>query len=191
MTDPRYLFPHRMVTFDGTFTDVENAAGDLLWRAMEHRVPVTVGFFEHRKDERNRPMYGEDAHGYRVPLYVHTVRTFELYEVATNSDNDQLVFRGMDRCPADRSDPQQVKWGKPGIRRVVAGRITDITVHARQSYRYPNAYFLGKVREHAREHGGHPHWSRIADLTTDALWEVIQLADSREDAIQRAALVKL
>lgn len=190
MSDVRYRFPHRMVTFDGTFTDVEETAGELLWRAMDERVPVTVGFYEHRKDERNRPMYAEDEHGMRVPLYVHAVRTFELYEVAENEDNGQLVFRGMDRCPADRSDPANVKWGKPGIRRVVAGRVTDITVHARQSYRYPNAYFLGKVREHAREQAS-PHWQRIADLTRDALWEVIKLADSTESAIHRAAMARL
>jgi hypothetical protein len=176
----------RLRTFSGTFEEVESTAGEVLWAAMEARHPVTVGFWEVRKDDRRRPMSTIDPEtGLRVPLFVHAVRTFELYEVAANEDNGQLVFRGMDRCPADRSDPTDVKWGRPGIRRVVAGRVTDVTVHRRQSYRYPNQHFISRVRQHAKAQHDH-RWAHVATLTDDAIWHMIEEADSTEDAINRA-----
>lgn len=184
--DGTYHFPRTMVTFTGDFATVENDAGDLLWEAMKARHPVTVGFWEIRKDTRNRPMHTTDPDtGLRTPLLIHAVRTFELYEIAAAEDTGNLVFRAMDRCPADRSNPHDIKWGKPGIRRVVAGRVTDVTVHRTQRYQCPNPYFLKMVRDHAKAQTDH-RWARIAALTDDALWHMIERADTTEDAINRA-----
>jgi hypothetical protein len=49
----------------------------------------------------------------------------------------------------------------------------------------PNAYFIGRVRAHAAEHAGEG-WGRVAALTDDALWSLIDEASSSDDAIERA-----
>lgn len=145
------------------------------------RHPVTIGYFETRKELRP-PARGDGPPAwYPVPnQYVPAVRTMEFFDFDESADG-HLYFTGLDRCPRD-----DVNWnvfGPPRIRRVRADRIEDITVHTKSTYRLQNRYFIDRVREHAQTQ----RWGPIASLTDDALWSVIELATSRQDAVTRAA----
>lgn len=158
-------------------------ARELILRAMERRWRVTVGFWEVRKDDRRRPVKGPDGN----ELYVHTVRTFEPFDVnrvslAEYYDmdwSDTDYFTAMDACPRD--------GGGAAIRRCRFDRVTDITIHRRSPYRMLNAHFIGRVRQHAAELNGEG-WGAVAALTDDALWALIEEAWSTDDAIAKATV---
>lgn len=159
---------------------------DVILRAMDRRWRVTVGFWEARTEEyeaegvkkKRKVRVLDPATGRMTDTFVHTVRTLEPFDVAESASNDVYVT-AMDACPRD--------GGGPAIRRVRLDRITDVTVHKYCSYRMPNAHFIGRVRAHAAEHAGEG-WGRVAALTDDALWALIDEASSSDDAIERAAV---
>lgn len=158
-------------------------AEDLILYAMDEdrRHPVTIGYWEQRKALRQvNKRDGTTAMEWKpVPgQFVRTVRTIEMFDVTDESGH--TVFKGMDRCPRDQ-DNWEHAYGPPAIRSVRADRITSITVGNGQ-YRLKNAYFIERVRDHARAAG----WAKINALTDDALWELIKFSHSREDAEQRA-----
>ena len=138
--------------------EAEDIAGEYLLAALELRRPVTIGFWEQRKekdptDGKVRTVKDPDG----TPLMVHTVRTYELFDIAENQTNGQIRFLAVDRCPRDPDDP--ARHGKPGIRSVVASRVTDITIHD-APYRTRNQYFIDRVRDSV--HGA-------ANLTDDTI----------------------
>jgi hypothetical protein len=146
---------------------------DILLHAMDKRWRVTVGFWEVKRDDNRRII--KDAHGREQ--YVHTVRTMEPFDI--DGPTGQEYVTAMDALPRD---------GKgAAIRRFRVDRVTDITVHKRSPYRMPNAYFIGRVRAHAAEHEGEG-WGRVAAMTDDALWSLIDEASSTQDAIDRATV---
>lgn len=156
-------------------SEAEDIAGEYLLAALELRRPVTVGFWEQRKakdpaDGKVRVVKGPD----KQPLMVHTVRTYELFDIAENESNGQIRFLAVDRCPRDPDNPDA--HGKPGIRSVVASRVTDVTIHD-APYRTRNQYFIDKVRDAV---------PGAANLTDDTIWHIIRTAPSRADAEQLA-----
>lgn len=163
--------------------EVEEDAEALLKYAIKRQWPVTVGFWEVRKDETTgKPIKVRDPEtGLLTPLRVHTVRTYEVYMIDRNQKTGQLYARAMDRCPRDRSKPG-APFGKPGIRSVILAEITDITIHKWCRYHYPNQHFIDRVKQHARDNG----WTALPD-TAEAIWHVIQRAESTDDAIDKAA----
>lgn len=159
-------------------------AEDLILAAMaeDARHPVTVGFYETRVEWRHPKRGTGPAKWYRVPgQYVHAVRTFEFFDF--DGTPDGVYFTGIDRCPLDEDHPAR-PHAKPGIRTVVARRITDITVHRQLKYSYPNRYFIDQVRAHAEQ----SRQRRVSSLTDDAIWHMISLARDPQDAARRAGL---
>lgn len=67
--------------------------------AMEHRCPVRVSFFEHKKDAQGEREYQGDR-----ALFVKTTRTVEPYELAVTSDGRRIV-RVVDRAPEGSNGP--------------------------------------------------------------------------------------
>lgn len=171
-------------------------ARELVLRAMERRWRITVGFWEVRKEDHTDPVSGKTTRrpvkvrdpetGKMVDAMVHTVRTFEPFDVNRMSLaeyydeewSDTDYFTSMDAHTAE---------GKPGIRACRFDRVTDITIHKRSPYRMPNAYFIGRVRQHAAEYDGEG-WGAVAALTDEALWSLIDEASSPSEAIKTAAV---
>lgn len=167
-------------------------AADLILGAMSEdaRHPVTVGYFESRKEFRAPKRGDGEAKWFPVPgQYVHTVRTMEFFDFGevpslasdapASAAEPGLWFDGIDRCPRD--DHDWLKHGPPRIRKVRADRITDLTVHTTSQYILRNAHFIKRVRDHAAAAG----WVKINLLTDDALWSLIHLATDPDDAISR------
>lgn len=150
--------------------DADHAV-DVVLRAMDRRWRVTVGFWEVKRDDNRRIV--KDSQGREQ--YVHTVRTLEPFDIDGPSGEEFVT--AMDACPRN--------GGGPAIRRFRVDRVTDMTVHKRSPYRMPNTHFIGRVRAHAAEHSGEG-WGRVAALTDDALWSLIDESASTQDAIDRA-----
>lgn len=165
---------------------------DLLMDAFDKRHPVTVGYWETRKELR--PVHKRDGSVVEewcaVPgQFVRTVRTIEIFDVdevlaglGTKSEPG-VYFRCMDRCPRD--DKDWTRFGPPRIRTVRVDRITDITVHTKLTYRLKNTHFIERVRAHALATGR----ADVATLTDDAIWTMIHLAADPKDAITKAGMV--
>lgn len=147
----------------------------------DKRHPVTLGYKETRKELRPPKRGNGPPAWYPVPgHYVFTVRTMEFFDLE-ETEAGHICFIGLDRCPRD--DVDWLAFGPPKIRKVRADRIEDLTVHVKSVYRLVNAYFIQKVRDHAKAQ----RWPTIPALTDDALWSVIELAHDPTDAIGRAA----
>lgn len=157
----------------------EDEARALITAAMAARHPVTVGFFETRRAQREvKKRDGSTAIEWEpVPgLMVSAVRTLEPFNIEQTAAGDWIV-QAMDRCPRSEKD-WEGSYAPPGIRTVRLDRITDLTVHVKSGYALRNAYFLGKVRAHAEEYG----YAHLVPSTEPALWELIKTATSREHA---------
>lgn len=147
------------------------------------RYPVTLGFWETRKELR--PVKKRDGSvvdewkPVKPAQYVHAVRTMEFFHYE-ESEEGNAFLQGLDRCPRDSKDWS--RHGPPAVRAVRIDRITDLTVHRKSRYLLQNQYFIVKAREFAEEQG----LSKVLKLTDDALWEVIKRAHSRQDAEVRA-----
>jgi hypothetical protein len=152
-------------------TDDPDRTLALVLAAMDKRWRITVGFWEVMRDDQRRLI--KDAAGREQ--YVHTVRTLEPFDVDGPTGEEYVTC--MDATPR--------REGRPAIRRFRVDRATDITVHKRSRYRMPNTYFIGRVRSHAAERAGEG-WGRVAALTDDALWSLIERASSTDDAIDCA-----
>lgn len=156
-------------------TDDPDRALSLVLAAMDKRWRITVGFWEERSEtyvdgegrKKRRRFPGQ---------YVHTVRTLEPFFV--DGPTGEEYVQCMDVTP--RSEPG------PGIRTFRVDRATDITVHKRSPYRMRNAYFIGRVRAHAAEHSGEG-WGKVAALTDEALWSLIERASTANEAVATAA----
>lgn len=157
-------------------------ARELILRAMGRRWRVTVGFWEVRKDKNRKPVKGPNGE----ELFVHTVRTFEPFDVNGMSIEDYYGGTWADADYFTAMDAHTAE-GRPGIRRCRFDRVTDITIHKRHPYRMPNTYFIGQVRQHAAQMNGEG-WGGVAALTDDALWALIEEAWSRDDAVNKAAM---
>jgi hypothetical protein len=187
VTTTRYL--HIPDTPDGVTLATDTILGAM---SEDARHPVTVGYFETRKEWRHPKRGTGPAKWYPVKgQYVHTVRTVEFYGFGETTDGPDsgVFFEGIDRCPlSDTEPPHPLTQGRthtaPAIRRVCARRITDLTVHRQITYHYPNQYFIDSVRAHAIA------WGRpdVSSLTGDAIWHKISLATDTDDALRRAGL---
>jgi hypothetical protein len=151
--------------------DDPDQALTLVLAAMDKRWRITVGFWE----ERSEIINGKRR---RFPgQYVHTVRTLEPFDVDGPTGEEYVTC--MDATPRHER--------VPAIRRFRVDRVTDLTVHKRSPYRMRNTYFIGRVRAHAADHAGEG-WGKIAALTDEALWSLIERASSTDDAIERATV---
>lgn len=157
---------------------------DVILTAMDRRWRVTVGFWEVRTEyyddmgvrKRRKVRAVDPATGRLVDTFVHTIRTLEPFDVDGPTGAEYVTAM----------DAQPRSGDGPAIRRLRADRVTDITVHKRSPYLMRNAHFIGRVRQHAAEHDGEG-WGRVAALTDDALWSLIDHASSTDDAIERAS----
>jgi hypothetical protein len=173
-------------------------ARELLLRAMERRWRVTVGFWEVRTEyvevdgvmKRRKVRVRNPVTGKLEDTYVHTVRTFEPFDVNGASLDDYFTSDWSDADYFTAMDAHPRPDGGPAVRRCRFDRVTDITIHKRHPYRMPNAHFMGRVRQHAAELDGEG-WGQVAALTDEALWSLIKEAWSSDDAIEKAELYAL
>jgi len=152
---------------------------DMVLGAMDRRWRITVGFWEAKTimvdGKRKKVREVDPVTGRKRDVMVHTVRTLEPFDI--DGPTGEEFVTAMDVTPRHES--------APAIRRFRVDRATDITVHKRTRYQMPNGYFIGQVRQHASQQASEG-WGMVAALTDSALWSIIELASSKDDAIERA-----
>jgi hypothetical protein len=103
-------------------------------RAVEDRTPVTISFFEHKRDEYGRPMNFSDGR----PLLIKTTRTVEPYEAAQFAAAGHPYIRVVDRGSSGRG---KTAYRTIRLDRVAVSRATGrplMTAHPSDRYIVPN-----------------------------------------------------